>query len=92
MKKSEFSKINPTRFALAFAIVWSFMILFTSLFNYFGIFGGFPLAVSFIVDIYGNFGYSTSLFGAFLGMVYSFIDAFVITWIFAWLYNWLLDR
>ncbi|MCZ6507971.1 MAG: bacteriophage holin [Acidobacteria bacterium] len=32
-------------------------------------------------------GYSISLAGAFIGLVYAFIDGLICGWIFAWLYN-----
>jgi hypothetical protein len=37
-------------------------------------------------------GYSISLVGAFLGLLYAFIDGFVAGWLFAWLYNKLAPR
>ena len=45
---------------------------------------------SLLIQIYGFLGYRISIFGAFLGAVYSFIDGFVLTWIFALIYNKLL--
>lgn len=32
-------------------------------------------------------GYSVSLLGAFVGLVYGFIDGLVTGWLLAWLYN-----
>jgi len=32
-------------------------------------------------------GYDISVLGAFLGLVYAFIDGLICGWVFAWLYN-----
>jgi ABC-type dipeptide/oligopeptide/nickel transport system permease subunit len=41
------------------------------------------------LELLGKFyiGYSVSVGGAFLGLVYGFVDGFLGGWILAWLYN-----
>ena len=55
-----------------------------------GMFGSFPVWMSFLLDTYGGFGYNLTWLGAIVGTLYGFIDGFLFTAIFAWIYNKLL--
>ncbi len=79
------TKLDARRFGLAGGILWGVILFLTTLFslptNY---------AVDFleiIVSVYP--GYTISLGGSFVGLIYGFIDASIAGFIFAWLYNWL---
>ena len=75
--------VDQKNLALAAATVWGAAILFATL-----------LAASTgigkpLMKVYGTFhpGYSVTISGAFVGLVYSFICAFVAIYALAWLYN-----
>ena len=91
MVKEGYSKINPTKFALAAATVIAGIVLLSSLAVIINIFGGFDIIASALYEIYGKFGYKATYLGALLGTIYTFIDTFILAWIFAWLYNKLIS-
>jgi hypothetical protein len=91
MVKEGYSKINPVKFALAAATIMAAIVILTTLGAITNIFGGFPILVSLINDIYGRIGYSTTYLGTLLGAIYIFVDTFILSWVFAWLYNKLID-
>ena len=85
----KFLKLHPVKLGLAGGIVTAvcvFVITIAAL-----LFSDYaPGYSNLLIQIYGFLGYKTSIFGAFLGAVYSFIDGFALTWLFALIYNKLL--
>lgn len=77
--------LNPKRFGLAAGIMWglglSLLTLVSAATSYAADF------LNIIASIYP--GYSISVPGSLIGLVYGFFDGFVGCYIFAWLYNWL---
>ena len=71
------------RFALTGGIVWALCLFVTTLFS---IYTGY--AKSFL-DVVGSIypGYSISLLGSIVGLIYGFFDVFVGVYIFAWIYK-----
>ena len=53
-------------------------------------FGYSPTLVGIITEIYP--GYSASLWGCFLGILYGFADGFFFFFFLAWIYNFLLEK
>lgn len=82
-----YAKLHAVKFALSLSILSAAFIFIMTLFGINGI-GSVYLAS--IESIYGYFGYSVSIAGAFIGAVYVFVDTFIATWIFVWLYNKML--
>lgn len=80
--------INTKAFALAAGILWSLAIFATTL-----IAATTGLGKAFM-EIYGSLhpGYSVSIGGAFVGLIYSFFCAAIGAYVFAWLYNRLETR
>jgi hypothetical protein len=75
--------LNARRLGLAGGIIWSIsMFICTVLAIYTGYTKEF---LNLMGSIY--LGYSISWPGAFIGLVYGFIDAFVGFYLLAWLYN-----
>ncbi|MBU2577160.1 MAG: hypothetical protein KKF50_05580 [Nanoarchaeota archaeon] len=91
MVKEGYSRINAVKFALAAATIFAAIVLLASLATITNIFGGFPILVSLISEIYGRMGYTTTYLGSALGAIYIFIDIFILTWVFALLYNRLIN-
>jgi len=75
--------LNAKAFSLAAAIVWSATIFITTLIS---VATGFAKA---FLEAYGSLhpGYSISLAGAFIGLVYAFICAGIGSYVLVWLYN-----
>ena len=79
-------KWNTKRFALAGGIMWALCLFVTTLVSVFT--GGFAKAfLDGIASIYP--GYSISLAGSVIGLIYGFLDVFVGVYIFAWIYKML---
>ena len=83
---TKLGKLNTLKFGLAGGILTAlcaFILTICAIIwpNYASSYSGF------LVQIYGFLGYKISIFGAFLGAIYSFIDGFIATWLFAWIYN-----
>ncbi len=76
-------KLNPLAFGLAAGIFWGVMLGGWTLLGYWTGYGREILEL--ITQIYP--GYSVSLIGSCLGLVYGFLDGFVACVLFAWLYN-----
>jgi hypothetical protein len=75
--------LNPRTFGLAGGILWGLvMFVFTIIAVYTGYSEQFLNLMS---SIY--LGYSVSLWGSIVGLVYGFFDAFIGLYIFARLYN-----
>ncbi len=80
--------LNAKNFGLAAGILWGLAIfVWTFITLATGLFAGFMGSIGLIYP-----GYSVSVAGAFIGLVYGFIDAGVCFFIFASLYNWLEAR
>ena len=79
-----FARLNPVGVGIGFGIIGA---LFVSLTTVAAIFGYFPMTASFLMDIYGYFGYSISVLGIVLGAIYGFVDCFIIGALFAVIYN-----
>ena len=75
--------MNPRNLALAAAVVWSLTVFGTTLAAATTGFG------RTLMEVYGSIhpGYSVTLAGAFIGLVYAFICAFVAIYVFARLYD-----
>lgn len=75
--------LNAKAFALSAGILWGLVIFVTTLMS---TTTGFGRA---LLETYGSVhpGYSISIAGAFVGLVYSFVCAAIGAYIFAWLYN-----
>ena len=76
-------KLNVKALALAAGIIWGALIfIITFWFLIFGYSGG---QLGLLSCIY--FGYSVTWYGAFIGLVYGFVDGLVCGAVFAWVYN-----
>jgi len=76
-------KLNAVSFGLALAVLWALVVL---------VMGITAMTIGYgasFVGIVGQFyiGYSASVLGIIIGIVWAFIDAFLGGLIFAWLYN-----
>jgi len=75
--------LNAKKFGIAGAIVWSVCVFLCTLLS---IYTGYAKELlELVASIYP--GYTISLAGAFVGLVWAFVDAFIALYIFAWLYN-----
>jgi hypothetical protein len=75
--------LNPKSFGFAAGIIWGVAIFawtFVALAT--GLWLNFMNAVGWLYP-----GYSVSVPGAFIGLVYGFFDAGILFYAFAWLYN-----
>ncbi len=75
-------RLHKTAFGLAAGILWGLAVLVATLWAL-AVGGGDHLNL--LAKFY--FGYSITVLGAFVGLVWGFIDGFVCGWLFAWLYN-----
>lgn len=77
-------KLNVKPFALACGLLWSFSMLFCTFWVLYIGDGS-----NAFLDAMGDFyiGYTVTVTGAFIGLVYGFFDGFIGGFIFAWLYN-----
>jgi hypothetical protein len=81
-------KLNLKAFALTCGLVWGGAVCFTTLWLLAFGYGG--TVIRHLDHFY--FGYSFSVVGAFIGLVYGFIDGAIGGAIFAWLYNLLVPK
>lgn len=81
-------KLNVKAFSLSCAILWGLSILLITL--WFLIIGYQGNILKTLGNIY--LGYSVSLVGAIIGLIWGFVDGLVIGAIFAWLYNKLIGN
>ena len=78
-------KWNTRRFAITGGTVWGLCLFVTTLAS---VFTGESYAKSFLDGIASIYpGYSISLGGSIVGLIYGFLDLFVGVYIFAWVYN-----
>ena len=75
-------KLNTTALGLALGICWGGSIVITTL--WLMIAGGGEI-LDFLPKFY--VGYSVSVLGAFVGLIYGFIDGFIYGFVLAWFYN-----
>ncbi len=77
-------KLEIKRVAIAGGIMWALCLFVTTLVSVFV--GGFAKAfLDGIASIYP--GYSISIVGSFIGLIYGFLDVFIGVYIFAWIYK-----
>ncbi len=76
-------KLNIKAFGLAGGITWGLLILLLTF--WFLIMGYQGSVLAKLGNVY--IGYSVTFWGAFIGLVWGFIDGFIIGAFFAWLYN-----
>ena len=75
-------KLKPMALGLTAGILWGLAMLILTI--WISVVGpGTTLVL--VSKVY--LGYSVSIPGAFIGLVYGFIDGFICGWIFGWLYN-----
>ncbi len=75
--------LNPVKLGIAGGVVWGLcMFVCTMLAIYNGYSAKF---LEMMADIYP--GYTISLWGAIVGLIYGFLDAFFGLFLLAWLYN-----
>ena len=76
-------KLNIKAFGLAGGITWGLLILLLTF--WFLIMGYQGSVLAKLGNVY--IGYSVTIWGAFIGLAWGFIDGFIIGAFFAWLYN-----
>ena len=76
-------KLNVKSFALAGGIVWGIAILLITF--WFLLFGYTGNILGKLGTVY--LGYSVTWGGAFIGLLWGFVEGFIVCGIFAWLYN-----
>ena len=76
-------KFNVKSFSLTCGILWGLTILLSTFWIL--ITGASGTTFSKLSKFY--FGFSVSLGGAFIGMVWGFVDGLIVGALFAWLYN-----
>lgn len=75
--------LNPLNLGLSGGIIWGItMFICTILAVYTGYSANF---LANLTDIYP--GYTVTLVGSIIGLIYGFIDAFVAFFLLAWIYN-----
>ena len=80
-------KIDVLKFGITIGIISSLLVLIISLLGE----AGFAQTwIDLLIEIYGGIGYNTTIIGAILGIIYTFIDTFIISILLALLYNRLL--
>lgn len=78
-------KWNTKRFAITGGIIWALCLFVTTLVS---IFTGGNYAKPFLDGIGSIYpGYTISLGGSVVGLIYGFLDVFIGVYIFAWVYK-----
>ncbi len=75
--------MRTKRLAVTFGIVWAATVFLTTLLSVYTGYG--KLFLDFVASIYP--GYSISLLGSVIGLVYAFFDMFVGVYIVSWVYH-----
>lgn len=75
-------KLDKTALGLAGGIVWGVAVFLATLWV---LYRGGGEHLELLAKFY--IGYSVTVGGAFVGLVYGFVDGFIGCWILAWLYN-----
>lgn len=78
-------KLNKTSFALSLGIVWGLGLFLLTIWVMFRFPQGQHLYLGMLKNVY--LGYSVSIPGAVIGLIWGFIDAFIAGWLIAALYN-----
>lgn len=75
-------KLNAKALGLAAGILWAICVFLCTLWVVWR--GGGEH-----IELLGKFyiGYSVSVAGAFIGLIWGFVDGFICGWLLAWLYN-----
>jgi len=81
-------KLNTKAFALTAGIIWGISIFIATIWIL--ISGSQGKTISLLGVFY--FGYSCSIGGAFIGLIWGFVDGLIVGFIFAWLYNLLVPK
>jgi len=76
-------KLNPKAFALTAGILWGAAVFLATIWLL--IYGSQGLTISLLGKFY--LGYSLSIGGAFIGLIWGFVDGLILGWLFALLYN-----
>lgn len=80
--------INAKNFGLSGGIIWGVVLFVVTLI---ALWTGYATNfLNLMSQIYP--GYSISVTGSFVGLLYGFVDAFIGLYIFAWIYNYLQKR
>lgn len=75
--------LNPIKLGISGGILWGLcMFICTILAFYFGYSAKF---LNIMTDVYP--GYTISLFGSVVGLIFGFIDGFIGLFLLAWIYN-----
>jgi len=77
-------KLKPLALGVAFGILWGGAVFLTTLLSYYAGYGT-AFLEALPRSIYP--GYSITLAGSFIGLIYGFIDGFVSGAVLGWLYN-----
>ena len=76
-------KLNPRAFALSAGIIWGLSVFIATIWLL--IIGSAGSTLALLHKFY--LGYSISVLGAFIGLIWGFIDGLIIGFAFAWIYN-----
>ncbi len=76
-------KLKPLAFALTGGIIWGVAVMLGTWWLL--IIGSSGSTIGTLANFY--FGYSFSILGGLIGLVWGFVDGFVVGLVFAWLYN-----
>lgn len=75
--------LDATRFGLAGGILWGlFLLVFTFIAFFTGYWMTLMKAITYLYP-----GYKVTVFGAFIGLLWGFVDGFICGYLFAWIYN-----
>ncbi|MEI6887283.1 MAG: hypothetical protein WCK31_03550 [bacterium] len=80
------NKINTLKFALSGGILVGGCFFFSTISTVLGLPGFEPFSKA-LESMYSFYGYSISFIGAFVGLLWGFIEGFLLLGILAWLYN-----
>lgn len=79
----EFAQLNPTKLALSGGLIWGMSVFFLTLIS---LHTGYAQGLlEFFTPLYP--GFSISYFGAFIGLLYGFMDMGIFLFLLAWIYN-----
>ena len=80
--------LNTKAFALTSGIIWGLVVFVATIWLI--IAGTQGHTIQLLRHIY--IGYSFSIVGAFIGLIWGFVDGLIIGYVFAWLYNLLVPK
>jgi len=76
-------KLNQRAFALSAGIIWGLSVFIATI--WLVIIGSAGTTIALLHKFY--WGYSVSIGGAFIGLIWGFIDGLIAGLIFSWIYN-----